>query len=189
MPTDEELYSRYLQGKVEALDELILRHQDGLTRFIFGIVKNEDDAKDLMMETFALLLAKKPKFSNISSFRTWLYGIGRYVAIQFIRKNKRIQTVSYVSEEEKNMLMDEFLLAINDNDILTDYVKKEEYHMLYDAIDSLKEEYRTALYLKFFSQMEVEQIAKAMKKSPKQVYNLLSRAKEQLKNIMGEKDT
>jgi len=38
MPTDEQMYSRFIHGETEALDELLLRHKDGLTWFLYGIV-------------------------------------------------------------------------------------------------------------------------------------------------------
>ena len=175
MPTDEQLYSRFIHGETEALDELLLRHKDGLTWFLYGIVKNMEDAEDLMMDTFALLITKKLNFKNDSSFKTWLYGIGRNLARKHARKSH------YDNEQVLNALPDSYMELIEESDLLSDIVKLEDNKRLYIALNSIQEEYATVLYLQYIEQLSTEQIAKVMKKTVKQVYNLTARAKAQMK--------
>ena len=175
MPTDEQLYSRFIHGETEALDELLLRHKDGLTWFLYGIVKNMEDAEDLMMDTFALLITKRLNFKNDSSFKTWLYGVGRNLARKHLRKNH------YLNEKELVVLPDSYKEVIGASDLLTDVIKTEDVSRLYGALNSIPEEYATVLYLQYIEQLSTEQIAKVMKKTVKQVYNLTARAKAQMK--------
>ncbi|MCR5487082.1 MAG: hypothetical protein K6F35_06070 [Lachnospiraceae bacterium] len=63
---------------------------DGLYLFLLSFVKNEEDAEDLMMDTFAKLAVDKPDFKagRAGSFKSWLYAIARNNALMHIRKHK-----------------------------------------------------------------------------------------------------
>ena len=50
--TDDALVQAYLEGKVEAFDELLARHQNRLFQNILYAVHDEDLANDLFQETF-----------------------------------------------------------------------------------------------------------------------------------------
>ena len=79
------------------------------------------------------------------------------------------------------MLPDSYKEVIGASDLLTDVIKTEDVSRLYGALNSIPEEYATVLYLQYIEQLSTEQIAKVMKKTVKQVYNLTARAKAQMK--------
>ena len=54
------------------------------------------------------------------------------------------------------------------------------------ALDMLSDDMRAAVHLVYFEQLGAEEAAKVMKKNVKQVYNLLYRAKNALRTILGE---
>ena len=54
------------------------------------------------------------------------------------------------------------------------------------AINSLAGDYRSVLFLRYYEEMSVEEVARVMKKNKKQVYNLLNRARAQIKEILCE---
>ena len=88
--TDEELYRVYLaEGSEDALRELLLRHRESLTLFLFGYVRNMDDAEELMLDAFAVAAARTAAFGGRSSFRTWLFGIGRHLAQRKLKRKPR----------------------------------------------------------------------------------------------------
>ena len=62
--------------------------------------------------------------------------------------------------------------------------RAEEHKALRMALLQLKKEYREVLYLRFFHNLSVEEIAKITKKNNKQVYNLLTRSKSALKETL-----
>lgn len=60
---DESIYLRYIEKEDDKdLETLLTRHRDGLFIFLMGFVKNEEDAEDLLMDTFAKLAVDKPHF-------------------------------------------------------------------------------------------------------------------------------
>ena len=77
MKTDEILYELFWQGEEKAADELVLRHGDILTLYINGYLKDMHEAEDLMIESFALMFARKRPVSGAGSFRAYLYKTAR----------------------------------------------------------------------------------------------------------------
>ena len=67
--SDEALYAQYLKrGDNEALRCLLERHREGLTLFLFGYVRNAEEAEELMLDAFAEIAVGPTVFSGKSSF-------------------------------------------------------------------------------------------------------------------------
>ena len=78
-------YRRFLDGDDKGLVELVGEYKDGLILFLNGYVNNISVAEELTEETFFRLITKKPRYSGKSTFKSWLYAIGRNTAIDYIR--------------------------------------------------------------------------------------------------------
>ena len=65
---------------------LLARHRDGLLLFLFSFVHSNEDAEELLMDTFAKLAVDKPSFHprHPGSFKSWLYAIGRNNALMVV---------------------------------------------------------------------------------------------------------
>ena len=171
--TDEELYSRYMRdGCEDALRTLLERHREGLTLFIYAIVGDMDDAEDLMLDAFAAAAAGTSRFLGRSSFKTWLFSIGRNLAAGHMRKRKG-----------PHLPLDDELAgssAVPELEIL----KSEETRQLQQALSSLKPEYRQALTLIYFEDMSYEEAGKVMKQNRRQMYHLIERGKASLRETL-----
>lgn len=166
-------YRRFLDGDESGIVEVIRDYKDGLILYLNGFVQNIYTAEDLMEDTFVRLVVKKPKFSARYSFKTWLYTIGRNVAIDYLRHNSK--TVSVSCEDLQRVQSEEAGMEAS-------YLKEEQKIILHRAMGRLKSEYRQVLYLSFFEDFDNGQIAAVMKKSKRQVENLMYRAKISLKS-------
>ena len=80
-------YNRFINGDKDGMTEVIREYKDGLSLYLNSLVRNICEAEELMEERFVELVVKKPKFTGKSSFRTWLFAIGRYIAYDYIKKN------------------------------------------------------------------------------------------------------
>lgn len=173
--TDEEVYLRYIaQERDEDLETLLIRFRDGLYLFLLGFVKNEEDAEDLLMDTFAKLAVDKPHFDpdRPGSFKSWLYSIARNNALMHIRKRK-LETVPLTEE------------IISDEDTPeSELLKNERARKLYQALGTLKAEYRQALLLLYIEGLTHEEIASAMGMKQKQIYHLVERGKKSLRRTL-----
>ena len=166
-------YRRFLEGDDNGLVEIIKDHKDGLMLYLNRYVQNIHIAEDLMEDVFVRLVIKKPRFSKKSSFKTWLYSIGRNVAVDYMRKNSRIETVP----------QEEMLLILKDEeDIELEYIKNERKIIVHRALGRINPEYSKVLYLIYFESFNITETAFIMKKTYKQIQNLIYRAKLSLKS-------
>jgi RNA polymerase sigma factor (sigma-70 family) len=177
METDEARYARFLQGDNKALEELIGIHKESLTLFLYGFLKNMAEAENMMIDVFAQLVVSRAKFKGDSTFKTYLFAIGRNEACSYLKRNKRHLPLE---EIEDNLLTDE---AVNEISLL----QEERNRELYSAINTLPEGYRQVLFLLYFEEMSYRQAAEVMKKSEKQITNLAYRAKKALKKNLDRK--
>ena len=177
--TDEQLYSRFLsQNSNDDLKELLERHREGLTMFLYGLVHDIGDAEELMLDAFAVAASGTSSFSGKSSFKTWIFGIGRNLAFKHLRKH-RYRHGSLDSDEMSQVRSPE------DAGPDMELIKEERRQKLYAAMENLVEEYREVLYLIYFEDMSCEEAASVMKKTKKQIYNLSARGKLALKKELG----
>ncbi len=82
-------YQRYVSGDDSAMADLLQSYWDGLLWYLNSITGNLHTAEEAAEEAFVKLAIQKPKFRGGSSFRTWLYAIGRNAARDMLRKNNR----------------------------------------------------------------------------------------------------
>ncbi|MCM1529796.1 MAG: RNA polymerase sigma factor [Alistipes sp.] len=164
-------YRRFLEGNKDALTDMIREYRDGIVLYVNSLVDNICAAEEIAEDVFVKLYVNKPRFSGKSSFKTWLYSIARFTAIDFIRKNKR--TVSVPIEE--------FYSLADKEEIEREHIKNEQRLMLHRTIQRLKPEYRQVLYLIYFEDFDTSQAARIMGKTNRQITYLLYRAKQSLK--------
>ena len=165
-------YRRYLDGDDDGLIELIRDYKDGLILYLNGFTGNLSLAEELMEDTFFRLAAKKPKFSGKSSFKTWLYTIAHNSAVDELRKRSRFSDTP---------IEDRYDISDTKN-IERDYLREEQKISLHRAMEALSPDYREVLYLTFFEDLSNSEAALVMKKSKRQVENLLYRAKLALRS-------
>ena len=172
-------YRRFLDGEDNGFVEIIKDYKDGLMFYINGFVCNLHIAEELTEETFVKIVTKKPRFSGRSSFKTWLYAIGRNVALNFLRKSSKIKEVS--AEDCINLTAEE-------TDFEKDFLKEERKIILHKAMCRLKPEYRQVLQLVYFEDFSNKEVATVMKKSVHNIEVLVSRARKALKQELEKED-
>lgn len=89
MDIGAENYRRFLGGDNNGLVEIIRDYKDGLILFLRGFTNDIVQAEELAEDTFVKLVTKRPRFQQKSSFKTWLYTIGRNVALDQMRHKSR----------------------------------------------------------------------------------------------------
>lgn len=172
-------YRRFLAGDDEGLVELIRDYKDGLILYLNSFTGNICLAEELMEETFVKLVTRKPGFGHRCAFKTWLYAIGRNVAMDYLRRCSRLSSMP--PEELEQLSGDEESLEQS-------YLRTETRITLHRALGRLKPEYGQVLYLLYFEGFDNSQAAIIMKKSKRQIENLAYRAKISLRQELEKED-
>lgn len=165
-------YRRFLDGDNEGLAEIVEEYKDGLILYLNGFVNNLYTAEELAEDAFFRLITRRPVFSGRSSFKSWLYAIGRHVALDHLRRTARRAETS--AEELEAVLQDEA-------DLERSYIREEQKITLHRAMEKLAPDYRQVLWLVFFEGFSSAEAGAVMKKNERQIRNLLYRAKQALK--------
>ena len=159
-------------GDESGLVEIIRDYKDGLILYINSFVCNIYTAEDLAEDTFVLLFIKKPKDNGKASFKTWLYAIGRNLAIDYLRRESKINRVPLESCAE---------LISEEESLEAAYIREERKVLVHKALNKLKPEYRQVLWLAYFEEFSNKEIAYIMKKSVHNIETLSYRARKSLK--------
>ncbi len=167
-------YRRFREeGDEGGLIEIIRDYKDGLILYLNSFVDNIHTAEELAEDTFVLLGIKKPKDKGKGSFKTWLYTIGRNVAIDYLRRNSKKTNVSF--DDCPQLVCEEQSLELA-------YIKEERKIIVHRALGKLKSEYRQILWLIYFEDFSISQAAAVMKKSVHNIETLVYRARKSLKS-------
>lgn len=169
-------YSRFLDGDDEGLRSLIDEYRLPLQMFLNSVTGSAELAEEAAVETFAKLAIRKPSYNGKASFKTWLFRIGRNAAVDILRR-KQNRTVAL--DEADGFAVLPSAEAV--------YLREEQNRALAEAMKKLNPDYYSALWLRYFENMQVKEIAVIMHKSEGAAKSLLTRARQALKTQL-EKD-
>lgn len=164
-------YRRYLAGDDEAFIEIVKEYKDGLIIYLNNFTNNIHIAEELAEDTFVKLGIKKPRNTEKSSFKTWLYVIGRNIAIDYLRKKSKSKEIPI----NDNMIFEQ-------ESIEQSYIKEENKLLIHKVMRKLKLEYKQVLWLTYFEGFTNKEIAKIMKKNLHNIETLVYRARISLKS-------
>lgn len=168
-------YRRFLDGDEKAFDDVMKELFHSLVFFIHRYVQDIHTAEDLAMDVFADLIVHRHRYNFKVTLKTYLFMLGRSRALDYIKHRKIIEftELSDADAADEGSLEDV---------ILADQRKKA----IHGAIERLPEDMQIAVHLYYFEGLSYGEAAKIMKKTPKQVDNLLYRAKKELRSILGK---
>lgn len=172
MSTDEELYRQYLRSDETGLETLMKKYGDPLTLYINGYLHDVHEAEDLMIEVFSYLFTKKPHIRD-GGFKAYLYKAARHMALRHKSRRRLLFSLDGLTDEPDGQTLVEEVVHT-----------KERDQILHFCMAELKPDYREALYLTYFEGMSYLQAAEVMRKSEKQITNMVYRGKERLRGLL-----
>jgi RNA polymerase sigma-70 factor (ECF subfamily) len=171
-----QYYQEFLNGEENALAQIICVFKDGLILYLNSFVHDISVAEALTEDTFVKLVLKRPNFSGRASFKTWLYKIGRNIALDYLRRSKKkevaIEACYDLNDDEK--------------DLEHNYIQTESKILLHRAVKKLKPEYQQVLWLIYFEEFSNKEAARILGKTTHNVETLVYRARNALKTKLIE---
>src|ERR1035438_1597542 len=135
------------------LDELIVRFQHRLLRYLLYLAGNREMAEDLFQEVWMRVLVRGAQFNGQSRFETWLFTIARNMVIDYRRK----KTMSSLDELFEVGSSDDrpmsFEVADDDPTPFDFYSRIEDRERIAAALLQLDVLYREVLVLRFHEEL------------------------------------
>jgi RNA polymerase sigma-70 factor (ECF subfamily) len=173
-PTDKELVADSRAGNRHAYRQLVERHQERLFVVAYDIMKNREDAEDVVQEAFVKAFFSLDKFKGESSIFSWLYRITFNMALDLKRKLKRRGGHHVEYKEQRNVSSDSgddsptstpaeaMESAIGSGKIESPFealARKETGERLDEVFSDLSEEHREIITLREIDGLDYDEIA------------------------------
>jgi RNA polymerase sigma-70 factor (ECF subfamily) len=142
------------------LDELIIRYQHRLLRYLLYLTGNREMAEDLFQEVWMRVLTRGGQFNGKARFETWLFTIARNLVIDHKRKRTMAsldELVETGSEEDRPINIE---VADNHPTPFDRFSSIEDREHIAAALLQLDTLYREVLVLRFHEEMTLDEIAK-----------------------------
>jgi RNA polymerase sigma-70 factor (ECF subfamily) len=175
------LVERAKSGDAAAFTELVNRYERKIFRLAKHITQNDEDAEDVLQETFLKAYSHLDTFQGQSKFYTWIVRIAVNEALMKLRKRKSSKTVSLdepTDTGEETMVRE---IAVWEESPEQRYSRDELREILDKAVDSLKPAFRTVFVLRDIEELSTEETASALDISIPAVKSRLLRARLQLR--------
>lgn len=178
---DQQLVERVQQGDKAAFDLLVRKYQYKVINLVSRFVKNQGDVNDVAQEAFIKAYRALPNFRGESAFYTWLYRIAVNTAKNYLVAQKRRPPAGDVDVMDAEYYEGGDNLRENASPerlLLSDELKQ----VVFDTLEQLPDDLRTAISLRELDGLSYEEIAKVMDCPVGTVRSRIFRAREALDN-------
>src|SRR5208337_1406793 len=179
--SDAAAVARACAGETEAFRVLVDRYSRKIFRLAYGMTRNEQDAEDVVQETFLRAYRRLDQFESRSSFGTWIFRIAVNSALDLTRKLGRHE------QAEQQMPGDEAgaekLSQLPTPEPAPDrlLLSGELKHKVESVLASLSPRVRTAFVLRHYEGMPIEQIGSVLGLKGSATKNSIYRAVQKLR--------
>jgi RNA polymerase sigma-70 factor, ECF subfamily len=179
--SDEEIVSRVLEGQTALYEVLMRRYNERIYRAARSIVKDEDEAEDVMQQAYVNAYFHLRQFDRRATFSTWLTKIAIYEALGRARKRGRYQAVDFAEQEHQV--------------VERQPSRNPEHHafagelrsLLEASIDELPDGLREVFMLRDVDGLNTAETAECLGVSEDAVKTRLSRARAALRNDLADR--
>lgn len=169
-------YRRFLNGDESAVDEIMEELFFPLVFFVNRYLQDLPAAEDVAMDAMTELFFHRHRYNFKVSLKTYVFLLGKSRALNYLKHRKSLRETELTEAED---------LAERE-ELERRALDSERKRVVNEALAKLPEEMRLAVHLVYFEELSYREAARVMKKSPKQVDNLLFRARKSLRAILGE---
>jgi RNA polymerase sigma-70 factor (ECF subfamily) len=158
--SEQELLTLLQQNDPRGYEILIEEYADFVFRAAYRVTQNEQDAEDVLQESFLLVYRNAGSFRGDSKFSSWLYRIASNTALDLLRRRKRKEgeDVSFDDADEQDEPFDELAdgNASQPEDAL---LQTESLDLVREALESMPEKLRSAYLLFMVDGLSAPEVA------------------------------
>jgi RNA polymerase sigma-70 factor (ECF subfamily) len=169
-PHDESgLLAALRAGDERAYERLVLDYGGRMLAVARRIVRNEEEARDVLQEAYLLAFRALPRFEGQSRLSTWLHRIVVNAALMRLRSRKARpeESIEPLPESAESLLS-----------------RRETCDTVRAAIDRLPETYRTVLLLRDIEELDTCEVAELLGVTPNAIKIRLHRARQALRELL-----
>lgn len=162
----EQIIQQAIAGDEDAINHLTVKHKPRLLAKAYTYVKNEQDAQDIVQDTFIKAFNSLHQLKQLNYFSTWLFKILIHECFHALKKKE--QTNKLEAELTKEMLV-------------MQHEESTDYEFLHSALASLQKDYQLAIILHYFYDFKVLEISELLDKPSNTIKMHLHRGRKALK--------
>ncbi len=184
---DRALVERAQQGDRDAFRQLVERHQRRAFAIAVGLVRDENDAREIVQEAFLRVHRSIDKFEGGSSFFTWLYRIVKNLAIDLMRKPARREQELFDDPppvDDGDMFP--FVSKIDGADPMDAVRRQEIAARIQVALDALPPYHRAVIVMREVEGMSYQEMAETMDVSKGTIMSRLFHARQKLQRALAD---
>ena len=156
--SDEQLMAALAEGEEFALEGLMDRFQNDIFRFCLHYLRDVERARDLTQETFIRVYTASSRFDESRKFKPWLLCIARNLCLNELKRRKTVPMESF--EEYASVPRADAAQVLRADTPGPDEraISDERLRVLGEALETLSEEAREIVTLRFFQRMSAKEI-------------------------------
>jgi RNA polymerase sigma factor (sigma-70 family) len=174
----EELWVLFKTGNKPAFEKIIKAHYQTLFNYGMRFCKDNELIKDTLQDLFVTLWQNREGIGNTMSVKNYLLKSLRRKLLREVNKNKR---TTYLSELHFNAGFN-MVLPVDHNVILQEKLTELSFKVR-GVLEKLSPRQQEILYLRFYMDANLDEIAEIMELNPQSVYNLLHESLKRFKGL------
>jgi RNA polymerase sigma-70 factor (ECF subfamily) len=174
---EANLVEKAKAGDAQAFTELVNQYERKIYRLAKHITQNDEDAEDVLQETFLKAYEHLNNFQGNSKFYTWIVRIAVNESLMKLRKRKGDRTVPLDEPVDTGEEMVAREIAVWEDNPEQRYSREEMQQILDEAVQSLKPDFRTVFILRDIEELSTEETAESLGISIPAVKSRLLRAR------------
>ncbi len=180
--TDAAFVNKARRGDTHAFGVLVERHGRSLFRLAFRMTGNEQDAEDVVQESFLRAYRQLSRFDERASFGTWIYRIAANCSLDLVRSRKRRSGQAGAPQSE----MEDPVMSLPSGDPTPERValSSEVRSRVAEAMNDLSATERTAFVLRHFEGMSIEELSRVLECQPGAAKHSVFRAVQKLRRAL-----
>ena len=182
---ETKLIERAKNGDRAAISELVNKYSERIYNLALRILRNHEDAEDILQETFLTVIEKLNQFDGRSQFFTWIYRIATNASLMKLRKKKVVFQKMDDSDNFQDSVESRVFVDWSQDASLNVY-DKEVKKKIDAAVNTLSDIYLSVFVLRDIEGLSIKETSEILSITQENVKIRLRRARQFLRDYLSD---